>query len=70
VFAHEQRRQYSQSETKRIEDYIRQTKKLKKLENYLNEDVKKKLPSPQANKIKIKKYLGGKNIKIGRASRF
>lgn len=29
-----------------------------------------RMPSPKANPIKLKKYLGGRNIKIGRASRF
>lgn len=28
------------------------------------------LPSPRANPIRVRKYKGGKNIKIGRASRF
>jgi|688.fasta_scaffold2429465_1 hypothetical protein len=28
------------------------------------------LPQPRVNPIRMKKYLGGKNIKIGRASRF
>lgn len=29
-----------------------------------------KLPEARANPIRVRKYLGGKNIKIGRASRF
>lgn len=29
-----------------------------------------KLPSPRVNPVRFRKYIGGKNIKIGRANRF
>lgn len=42
-----------------------------RMESVKNSSPKrKKVLSPKQNPIKMRKYLGGKNIKIGRASRF
>lgn len=53
--------------TKRKDFTTIRMNKLKPLEL---KEKRSKLPSPKRNLIKMRKYLGGKNIKIGRAHRF
>lgn len=57
--------EFTKSKTTKIKRGSRSRKKVSP-----NLQKNSNLPQPRANPIRLKKYLGGKNIKIGRASRF
>lgn len=56
----------SRSKTTKIKRHSRSPRR--KLERIETREAA--LPSPRLNPIRVKKYQGGRNIKIGRASRF
>lgn len=57
--------EFSKSKTTKIK-----RRSIKKRKSKERKSKEQKIPSPRPNPIRVKKYKGGKNIKIGRASRF